>query len=159
MYCIYKETERYNNDLIRHYNGNIRVKSLEGIHGEYLGKMVFDKRCSDEENAAKETIFWIFGGAFFAGNVDGNIPIAAHYGRETGKNVMIVNYKLCPEGTIENASDEVINAYEWLLASDYVDSAADVSVLGISSGAGLAVKLMQHIHANKEDFDNEQPSR
>jgi len=137
------------------YDGSLRTRQLEGIHGEYLGKMVLVNDVDDDADAAsKKVIFWIYGGAFLSGDVDGNVPLANHYGKAAGKNVFVVNYQLCPEGAIMDAFADVLNAYEWLLASDFVDTAEDITVFGISSGGGLALKLMQHIHAS-EDFDEQ----
>lgn len=131
------------------YDSRIRTTKVEGIHGEYLGKMVSH---THTQHTSKSVIFWIYGGAFLSGNVDGNVPLAANYADKTNSSAFVVNYKLCPEGTVENAVEDVIDAYNFLLASDYVDDASNVTILGISSGGGLAVRLMQHIALNKEFY-------
>jgi len=85
-------------------------------------------------------LMWFFGGAFVGGDVEGNMGIAEHYGRELKCDVFIPDMRLCPENRIQDAVSDAYRAYGWLL--DRVAS-EQVMMLGISSGGGTALRVCQ----------------
>ena len=101
---------------------------------------------------SQKVIFWIYGGAFLAGDSAGNLGIAEKMGLlsgESGKSdgardVFIPDYRLVPENHLDDALHDIALAYEYLL---YVRGykAENVVLFGISSGGGLATLLLQFL--------------
>jgi len=84
--------------------------------------------------------FWIFGGAFFAGDIEGNRGFAAHYARQLGADAFVVDYRLLPENRIADAFRDGARAYEYVLSRK---SPNKIIVGGISAGAGVLVNALQ----------------
>lgn len=111
---------------------------------------------------SQKVIFWIYGGAYLAGDSEGNIGVAEKMGMLCGKDalsdgemrdVFIPNYRLVPEYNLDDAVHDITLAFEWLIYERGIQP-ENVVLLGISSGGGLAVLLMQaiaeyHRSANK----------
>mmetsp|Transcript_25975 Transcript_25975/g.48997 ORF Transcript_25975/g.48997 Transcript_25975/m.48997 type:complete len:395 (-) Transcript_25975:84-1268(-) len=99
----------------------------------------------------RRVLFWLFGGAFLSGDVSGNVGLAESVALAADCDVFLADYRICPENTIFDASEDVRACYEWLInESGKVASGSQVSVLGISSGGGLALRLCQQIAATKD---------
>lgn len=84
--------------------------------------------------------FWVFGGAFFAGDIEGNRGYAARYARQLGADAFVVDYRLLPEHTIAEAFRDGTRAYEYVLSRK---SPEKIMVAGISAGAGLLINALQ----------------
>jgi len=84
--------------------------------------------------------FWVFGGAFFAGDIEGNRGFAARYARQLGADAFVVDYRLLPENQIAEAFRDGTRAYEYVLSRKSPDK---IMVGGISAGAGLLVNALQ----------------
>jgi acetyl esterase/lipase len=83
---------------------------------------------------------WAFGGAFVSGDVEGNRGIAEHYGRLLGCDVFLVDMRLCPEHNVQDAVLDLYRGYEMLLQKV---PPQNVIMLGISSGGGSCVRMLQ----------------
>jgi acetyl esterase/lipase len=102
---------------------------------------------------ASTTIFWIYGGAYLAGDTHGNVAVADWVAEYCGGvNVFLPEFRLAPAANLEDVLWDVVLAYKWLL-SNCVDP-KKIIVLGISSGGAVAVKLMQLIRDHNNNNNN-----
>lgn len=100
-----------------------------------------------EAKPTEYTLLWIYGGAFLAGDTEGNLGPAERVGRETGMDVFIVEHRLVPEVQMKDMLWDVALGYHWLTSRRN----KKVFVLGISSGAGLATRLCQSVAEIRDD--------
>ncbi len=97
-----------------------------------------------KSETTEKIIFWIYGGAYLAGDARGNSAAADWMGSRCDMDVFIPNIRLAPEASIDDVLWDTCLAYKWL--SSRVDEPSEqVIVLGISSGGALATRLMQLI--------------
>lgn len=89
-------------------------------------------------------LFWFYGGAFLGGDAWCNRGIAERYARKLGFDAFLVDYCRCPEHTIDDAVLDGCRAYAWLLKRV---PASKVMFFGISSGGGVALRVLQHASA------------
>jgi len=99
---------------------------------------------SQEEKLTEQVIFWLYGGAFLSGCVDGNLSPAESVARRCGKDVFLPKYRLLPEHTVEDMLWDAALAYHYLTKVRGVQP-RNIILFGISSGAGLCVRLLQFI--------------
>jgi len=114
----------------------------EMVTGSYIHSGGFDDY--DE----KKVIFWIYGGAFLAGDVEGNMSPAEQTGKACGVDVFIPSYRLLPESEYDDMLWDIFLSYRYLVETRRVKP-SNIVVLGISSGAGLASQLLQAISERK----------
>lgn len=111
---------------------------------------VTGKYIQHSSRPSEKVILWIYGGAYLAGDSDGNLGIAEKMGLLCGqgdgqvRDIFIPNYRLVPEYNLDDAVHDITLAYEWLI-HERGTKPENVVLLGISSGGGLAVLLMQAI--------------
>jgi acetyl esterase/lipase len=121
---------------------------------------VTGKYIQHSSRPSSKVIFWIYGGAYLAGDSDGNLGIAEKMGLLCGqddgevRDVFIPNYRLVPENNLDDAVHDVTLAYEWLIHDRGIPP-ENVVLLGISSGGGLAVLLMQAFAESQRKNDND----
>lgn len=117
---------------------------------------------------SKKVIFWIYGGAFLAGDSRGNLGIAEKMGmlcatKDDGssdggdgdngmRDVFIPDYRLVPEHHLDDAIHDVTLAYEYLIYERSIRP-EDITLVGVSSGGGLVVLLLQALAKAKRKFD------
>lgn len=108
-------------------------------------------RGNKSEASTEKVIFWIYGGAYLAGDTRGNSSSADWIGERCGMDVFVPQVRLAPEANIDDVLWDVCLAYRWL-CSRMNDPSNQVFVLGISSGGALATRLMQLIgqHSRSE---------
>jgi len=130
-----------------------RACTIASKDGVVLGVYLPLQKPHNETSATtKRVIFWIFGGAFLAGDVEGNIGVAEKIGTQCNADVFLAEYRLLPEYEYEDACQDVYHAYKWLVEERGV-APEHVILYGISSGGGLAVNLMQRlIETQNEDL-------
>lgn len=104
-------------------------------------------RQKKNESPSDKVIFWIYGGAYLAGDARGNSSPADWIGQRCGMDVFIPQVRLGPEASMDDALWDVCLAYRWL-CSRMDDFSNQVFVLGISSGGALATRMMQLIAQN-----------
>jgi epsilon-lactone hydrolase len=137
------------------------------VQGIFLHRYADSAKTTDFCN----TIFWIYGGAFLAGDAPGNAAIADWVGHETNMNVFIPTIRLAPEADMDAILYDVCLAYRWLcqrLQKQLQEQPGEscvggrrtikirprIQLLGISSGGALCTRLMQLIaeHERGEDI-------
>ena len=132
----------------------IRMERVNERGGKVRGIYVRTPGAEELDDKDRKVIFWIFGGAFMAGCVKGNLGIAEQFAKDAGCDVFLVDYGLAPEHNIWDASEDVRQGYDWLVSeSGKVSSGKQVSIVGISSGGGLAVRLCQELAKKKAKRD------
>ena len=137
----------------------------QGVRGIYL----HTSKQSEAANPAESTeptegkvkvLMFVFGGAFFGGSARANIGVAAEYARlfcagGIVYDAFLVDYRRCPEHTIDDAIQDTTNAYSYLIHGRGV-APEDIVVLGISSGGGLALRMLQlAAEATQSDATNQ----
>jgi len=113
---------------------------------------------------SKKVIFWIYGGAFLAGDSRGNLGIAekmgmlcaTNSGNDEGdsgmRDVFIPDYRLVPEHHLDDAIHDVTLAYEYLIYERNIQP-EDITLVGVSSGGGLVVLLLQALAKARQQAD------
>jgi monoterpene epsilon-lactone hydrolase len=97
-----------------------------------------------KSHATERVIFWIYGGAYLAGDARGNSAAADWMGSRCDMDVFIPQIRLAPEANIDDVLWDTCVAYRWL-SQRMEDPSKQIFVLGISSGGALATRLMQLI--------------
>ena len=92
----------------------------------------------------RKVIFWLYGGAFLSGDIDGNVSPAERVGKQTGHDMFVANYRLLPEVEFDDMLWDVLLAYRYLVDIRKI-APKDITVWGISSGASHCTRLLQLI--------------
>jgi acetyl esterase/lipase len=88
----------------------------------------------NDDPSKRKVVFWIFGGAFLAGDIEGNMGCAEKIATQCDADaVFLANYRLAPEYNLQDAYDDVYHSYHKLI-STYCVSPTNIIVYGISSG-------------------------
>ena len=69
---------------------------------------------------------------------------AEQIGKKCNADLFLPNYRLVPENDFEDAVNDICEAYDYLL-ENYHYEPMNIKLLGISSGGGLAVCLLQSL--------------
>jgi acetyl esterase/lipase len=104
----------------------------------------------------EKVIFWLYGGAFLSGDAEGNVGPAENVGRATGMDVFLPTYRLLPECTFDDMLWDVALAYGYLVKERKMDP-SNIILLGISSGSGLVMRLLQFMAELKRGETLEPP--
>lgn len=120
----------------RKTNVNVPESHVTGIYVNcQLGKDGTHASVTREE---RKILFWFYGGAFFAGDCEGNVGLAERIAVAANCDIFLCSYRRCPEVQIQEAKVDAFLGYQWFVnSSGYVfdnDASRSVSVLGISSG-------------------------
>jgi len=117
-----------------------------------------------ESKPSQKVIFWIYGGAFLAGDSKGQLGIAekmgmmcADEGWDNGghngmRDVFIPDYRLVPEYHPDDAIHDITLAFEYLIYERGIKP-GDITLVGVSSGGGLIVFLLQALAKAQRKFD------
>jgi acetyl esterase/lipase len=84
-------------------------------------------------------LLYVHGGAFVAGSTRSHRGLVAELSARTRRSAFSVDYRLAPEHRFPAAADDVLRAYEWLLARGV--PAGRIVVAGDSAGGHLALGL------------------
>src|SRR5207244_1104738 len=87
-------------------------------------------------------ILYVHGGGYVSCSSKTHRPITATLARLTQRKVFSVDYRRAPESRFPAAIDDVIAAYQMVLAGIPADE--PVAVAGDSAGGGLALALAMH---------------
>ena len=87
-----------------------------------------------------KVMYWIFGGAFVGGTVQSSMGIAEQLALRIGCDIFMLDMRLYPEFGIEDSFVDACRGYEWLLTKAAPE---DIVVYGLSSGGGIALRLLQ----------------
>lgn len=96
-----------------------------------------------QSRKSNRALLFLFGGGMLLGPDDGDVKIARDMGRRSGRDVWLPYYPLCTDHSMLEATQMVYEVYRQML-SEY--KAANIAVLGFSSGAGLALDLITYIN-------------
>jgi acetyl esterase/lipase len=91
------------------------------------------------KNPRPGVVFYVHGGGFVSCSAGTHRPITAALARVTRHRVFSVEYRLAPEHRFPAAQDDVLAAYEWLLATGVQSS--EVALAGDSAGGNLVLAL------------------
>lgn len=94
------------------------------------------------------TILLLHGGAYVMGSAFGYRPLAGALAAATGATVLVPDYRLAPEHPYPAALDDAERAYLWLLGTG--TSPSQVTVIGDSSGGGLAMSLLIRLQRRRQ---------
>lgn len=84
-------------------------------------------------------VLYLHGGAYIAGSpMSTHRELISRLALHTGLDIVAVNYRKAPEFPFPAALDDASKAYRWLLGKY---AAAQISLMGDSAGAGLALTL------------------
>jgi len=117
---------------------------------------------------SRKVVFWIFGGAFLAGDSTGNVGIAEKMGMRCGdpdggeggdgdgeggmRDVFVPDHRLVPENHLDDALHDIALAYEYLVY-ERGTRPENITLVGVSSGSGLAVLLLQALARARREFE------
>lgn len=122
-----------------------RTEWVESVHTPGLRSAYL--HMSPKSETKPRVLCWVFGGAFISGDVEGNMGLAEHYCRLLGCDAFVIDMRLCPEHTIQDAVLDLYRGYECLLQRF---SPENVVMLGVSSGGGAIVRMLQLAGSNEE---------
>lgn len=106
----------------------------------------------DPTKPSDKVLFWLYGGAYLAGDSHGNIPIAEKFSQWCNDmDVFLPNYRLLPEHSFFDSLHDVLQAYEYLVTVRGVKP-ENITCLGISSGGGLVVRLFQTLAERRTEL-------
>ena len=121
---------------------------------------VMNNNNKKEKKKVKKVLFWIYGGAYLAGDAEGNTSLANEFIQDChADSVFIPSYRLAPESNIDGVLWDVCLSYKFLLQKlqkeqeeeakqqqqqEKVETIEIVPV-GISSGGALVLRLLQLI--------------
>jgi epsilon-lactone hydrolase len=85
-------------------------------------------------------ILYVHGGGYMVGSTCSHAPLIANLVVSSGIDALGVNYRLTPEHPFPHGLNDMVMAYEFLLADGY--SPARLAVAGDSAGGGLGAALL-----------------
>jgi epsilon-lactone hydrolase len=125
-------------------NPNGWSQCVKGLYAHSSSSQPNDYSPGVSRPKKSKVIYWLYGGAYLSGDVDGNLAPADMVGKACDMDVFLVSYSLVPEAKFDEILWDVCLAYHWLVTVRQVNP-SDIILYGISSGAGLATRLMQFI--------------
>jgi epsilon-lactone hydrolase len=102
----------------------------DAVDGEWF-------RRGDNNDAA---LLYVHGGGYMLGSTNSHASLIANLAVSSGIDALGVNYRLAPEHPFPLGLNDMVMAYEFLLAEGY--SPARLAVAGDSAGGGLAAALL-----------------
>ena len=101
------------------------------------------------KNFPQKIMFWIYGGAFLAGDAEGNLSLANEFMVDCDADaVFIPSYRLAPEVGVDDVLWDICWSYRyllWRLEQERNDQGYEIVMVGISSGGALALRLLQFL--------------
>lgn len=88
-------------------------------------------------------VLYLHGGGYVLGSIDTHRELAAQIAHRANARVLIVEYRLAPEGPYPAGLNDAEAAYRWLLEIGVTP--AQIAFAGDSAGGGLALALMQRL--------------
>jgi acetyl esterase len=88
-------------------------------------------------------LYWIHGGGFILGDVDGDLEAPAHIAAALGAVVVSVEYRLAPEHPFPAPVEDCYAGLTWMAASadELGIDRARIAIAGVSAGGGLAAAV------------------
>ena len=93
--------------------------------------------------APAPALYWIHGGGFVLGDVDGDMEAPTHVAAVLGAVAVSVEYRLAPEHPFPAPAEDCYAGLKWLAAnaSELRIDSARVAIGGVSAGGGLAAAV------------------
>lgn len=108
---------------------------------EYLPK--FQAMWVEPRNCNRgKVLLCAHGGGYVLGSMYTHRKVFGHFAAKIGCRALIVDYRRAPEHLHPGPLDDMVDAYEWLLASGEVKAPQDVVFLGDSAGGALALTML-----------------
>jgi acetyl esterase len=94
-------------------------------------------------SAPAPALYWIHGGGFMLGDVDGDLEQTAELAAALSAVVVSVEYRLAPEHPFPAPAEDCFAGLRWLFshAGDLGIDRSRVAIAGVSAGAGLAAAV------------------
>src|ERR1700722_2575970 len=88
-------------------------------------------------------VYWIHGGGFVLGEVDGDLEAPAHIAAALGAVAVSVEYRLAPEHPYPAAAEDCYAGLTWMAehAGELGIDASRIAIAGVSAGGGLAAAV------------------
>jgi len=86
------------------------------------------------------TILYLHGGAYALGSINTHRMLAASLAKNTGRQVLLIGYRLAPEAPFPAGLEDAVNAYLWLLEGGILPK--EIIFAGDSAGGGLALAAL-----------------
>jgi len=93
--------------------------------------------------ASHQIILFFHGGAYSAGSWESHQDLIGRLAKACQMPVCAPDYRLAPEHHIPAATNDAMNAYDYLLAAGYKPE--QIIVAGSSAGGGLSISLLQKL--------------
>lgn len=110
----------------------VKVAKSTGASGEWV----------HPKDPERGVILYIHGGGYVSCSAKTHRPLTAALARRTKRKVFSVDYRRAPESRFPAAIDDVIAAYQFVLANVSVDE--PIAIAGDSAGGGMALALAMH---------------
>ena len=112
--------------------GDVTVEAAQvaGVAAEWLDSAGGDPT---------RVILYLHGGGYVFGGLDSHREIGWRLAKETGRRVLLLDYRLAPEHHFPAPVEDAYAAYHWLLEQSH--AAQQIVVAGDSAGGGLALAL------------------
>jgi acetyl esterase/lipase len=107
----------------------------------------------NKDSSGYYTLFWLYGGAFLAGDAWGNLGPADAIAGPAELDAFVPTYRLAPEANIHDLLWDVCLAYRYLVhwKIRHGQDPSRIILCGCSSGAALCTRLMQFIAELQRD--------
>jgi len=120
------------------------------------GLYVTNRSKTQANGGPKKVLFWIYGGAYLGGDAAGNLGMANEFMVDCeADSALIPSYRLAPEATIDDVLWDICWSYRYLLRrleAEAHEGGFEIIMVGISSGAALALRLMQFMRDRSFDL-------
>jgi acetyl esterase/lipase len=108
------------------------VRRAKVVGGTWVAEQITPKGTTQTDAA----VLYMHGGAFIFCGLNSHRPVATSIAEHTGLPVLSVDYRLAPQGSVADAVDDCVEAFEWLVSQGA--DPAKVVLAGDSAGGHLA---------------------
>lgn len=99
---------------------------------------------------ADQIVLYFHGGGYSSGSPTTHRNLAAHLSAGSGREVLLVDYRLAPEHPFPAAIDDGYSVYNWLLDRGF--KGKDVVIGGDSAGGGLTMALSYRLRESGKEL-------
>ncbi len=120
-----------------------RIETINGVNCEWM--------IAEAAKDSAQIILYFHGGAFMVGSPPStHRHLAETLSAQSGRKVLLVDYRLTPEYIFPAPIEDGIAVYQWLLGNGY--RADQVAFAGDSAGANLLLAVMQEARDQQLPF-------
>ena len=103
-----------------------------------------------DHDAPRRYVLYLHGGGYVLGSIDTHRELAAQIAHRANARVLLIEYRLAPEGPYPAGLNDADAAYQWLI--DIGVTPQQIAFAGDSAGGGLALALMQRMKARGQEL-------